>query len=130
MACAGGGGDGLPRHRGVLDGVRVDHPDGLRDPLEYFQRLRKHAPEAWIVAEKILEPGEFLPQSWPIDGTSGYDFLNAVGGVLLRPEGMAELDKIYADFADGTASYAEIVHEKKLNVAQESLASDVNRQIG
>jgi (1->4)-alpha-D-glucan 1-alpha-D-glucosylmutase len=114
-------------HRGVLDGVRVDHPDGLRDPREYFQRLRKHAPEAWIVAEKILEPGEFLPQSWPIDGTSGYDFLNAVGGVLLRPEGMVELDKIYADFAGGTASYAEIVHEKKINVAQESLASDVTR---
>ena len=60
--------------RGVLDGVRVDHPDGLRDPLEYFNRLRKHAPEAWIVGEKILEPGEFLlragPSRAPADTTS------------------------------------------------------------
>ena len=113
--------------RGVLDGVRVDHPDGLRDPLEYFQRVREHAPDAWIVAEKILEPGELLPANWPIGGTTGYDFLNVVGGVLLRPEGMVELRKIYADFLGGTTSYPELVHEKKLNVAQESLASDVNR---
>ena len=45
---------------GVLDGVRVDHPDGLRDPQQYFERLRNRAPDAWIVGEKILEPGEFL----------------------------------------------------------------------
>ncbi len=113
--------------RGVLDGLRVDHPDGLRDPLEYFQRLRSRAPDAWIVAEKILEPGEFLPQSWPIEGTTGYDFLNVAAGVQVRPEGMAKLDQIYADFVGGTPSYGEIVHEKKLNVLQESLASDVNR---
>jgi (1->4)-alpha-D-glucan 1-alpha-D-glucosylmutase len=113
--------------RGVLDGVRVDHPDGLRDPVEYFQRLRERAPEAWIVGEKILEPGEFLPASWPIEGTSGYDFLNVAGGVLVRPEGMAELSAVYADFIGGTAPFNEIAHEKKLGVAQESLGSDVNR---
>ena len=113
--------------RGVLDGVRVDHPDGLRDPLEYLIRLRKQAPEAWIVGEKILEPGEFLPESWPIQGTSGYDFLNTVAAVLIRPEGMAELSAVYSDFIGGTASYHDIMHDKKLNVEQESLASDVNR---
>jgi (1->4)-alpha-D-glucan 1-alpha-D-glucosylmutase len=48
---------------GVLDGVRIDHPDGLRDPLEYFNRLRQSAPEAWIVGEKILEPGEFCARA-------------------------------------------------------------------
>ena len=79
--------------RGVLDGVRIDHPDGLRDPLEYLPRLREHAPDAWIVAEKILEPGEFLRESWPIEGTSGYDFLNAALGVLVAPEGMAEAER-------------------------------------
>ena len=67
---------------GVLDGVRIDHPDGLRDPLQYCQRLRQCAPEAWIVGEKILEPGEFLRESWPIEGTSGYDFLNVAMGIL------------------------------------------------
>ena len=78
-------------HQGVLDGIRVDHPDGLRDPFEYFQRLRKAAPNAWIIGEKILEPGEFLRETWPIQGTSGYDFLNVAMGVLLDPAGMAKL---------------------------------------
>jgi (1->4)-alpha-D-glucan 1-alpha-D-glucosylmutase len=113
--------------RGVLDGVRVDHPDGLRDPLQYFERLRERAPDAWIVGEKILEPGEFLPQSWPIEGTSGYDFLNVALGVLVRPEGMTELSAVYADFIGGAPAFADTMHEKKINVAQESLASDVNR---
>ena len=113
--------------RGVLDGVRVDHPDGLRDPLQYFQRLRTLAPEAWIVGEKILEPGEFLPESWPIEGTSGYDFLNVAIGVLVRSGGMAELSSVYADFVGGTPSFADIAHDKKIGVTQEALASDVNR---
>jgi (1->4)-alpha-D-glucan 1-alpha-D-glucosylmutase len=113
--------------RGVLDGVRVDHPDGLRDPLEYFERLRERAPHAWIVGEKILEPGEFLPESWPIQGTSGYDFLRAAMNVLVRPEGMTELSAVYADFVGGTPSFGEIAHDKKVAVAQEALGSDVNR---
>src|SRR6202000_3352853 len=73
---------------GVLDGVRVDHPDGLRDPLEYFRRLRDRAPNAWIVGEKILEPGEWLRADWPIEGTTGYDFLNTALGVLVKPDGL------------------------------------------
>jgi (1->4)-alpha-D-glucan 1-alpha-D-glucosylmutase len=113
--------------RGVLDGVRVDHPDGMRDPLEYFERLRERAPEAWIVGEKILEPGEFLPKSWPVEGTTGYDFLRAAMNVLVRTEGMAELSAVYADFVGGTPGFAEIAHDKKVAVAQESLGSDVNR---
>src|SRR5580658_4471857 len=84
--------------RGVLDGVRIDHPDGLRDPLQYLRRLRQHAPDAWVIGEKILEPGEFLRDSWPIQGTSGYDFLNVVAGVMVAPEGMMELTSVYADF--------------------------------
>jgi len=113
--------------RGVLDGVRVDHPDGLRDPLEYFQRLRAAAPEAWIVGEKILEPGEFLRKSWPIEGTSGYDFLNVANGVLTRPEGLSELTTIYGEFTGQPTDFEAIAHEKKINVTQEALGSDVNR---
>ena len=56
--------------KGWLDGLRVDHPDGLRDPEKYLQRLRALAPKAWIVVEKILEPGESLPASWPVAGTT------------------------------------------------------------
>jgi (1->4)-alpha-D-glucan 1-alpha-D-glucosylmutase len=113
--------------RGVLDGVRVDHPDGLRDPLEYFKRLREHAPEAWVVGEKILEPGEFLRKSWPIQGTTGYDFLNVAAGVLVAPEGMMELSSIYGEFTGQPTDFHSIAHEKKINVTQEALGSDVNR---
>ena len=113
--------------RGVLDGVRVDHPDGLRDPLQYFKRLREHAPDAWVVGEKILEPGEFLRESWPVQGTSGYDFLNVAAGVLVAPEGMMELTSVYSEFTGQPTDFHAIAHEKKINVTQEGLGSDVNR---
>ncbi len=113
--------------KGVLDGIRVDHPDGLRDPYEYFQRLRAAAPHAWIIGEKILEPGEFLRESWPIEGTSGYDFLNVAAGVLLAPRGMAQLNEIYGAFTSEPTSFPTIAHDKKLAVTQEALGSDVNR---
>lgn len=114
-------------HRGVLDGIRIDHPDGLRDPLQYFHRLRDHAPDAWIIAEKILEPGEFLRDEWPIEGTSGYDFMNVALGVLVQAEGMRQLTRIYSDFTREPTDFAAIAHEKKINVTQEALGSDVNR---
>ena len=112
---------------GVLDGVRVDHPDGLRDPFHYLRRLRATAPSAWIVGEKILEPGEALRESWPIEGTTGYDFLNQANGLLIDPKGLAEITTIYADFTGQPTDYAAICREKKLNVMQEGLGSDVNR---
>lgn len=68
---------------GVLDGVRVDHIDGLRDPLTYLKQIAKAAPRAWVVVEKILQAGERLRESWPIAGTTGYDFLNRVGGLFV-----------------------------------------------
>ncbi len=117
---------------GVLDGVRVDHPDGLRDPLEYLRRLRQHAPEAWIIGEKILEPAEFLRESWPIQGTTGYDFMNMAASVLVWPQGMSELSTVYQSFLgkDNAASVEEfhaIAHSKKIDVMQEGLGSDVNQ---
>ncbi len=112
---------------GVLDGVRVDHPDGLRDPLEYFQRLRAAAPDAWIIGEKILEQGEFLPENWPIQGTSGYDFMNQALGLLVKPEGLTRLGKSYRAFTGDETTFPAMAHDKKLNVTQEGLGSDVNR---
>jgi (1->4)-alpha-D-glucan 1-alpha-D-glucosylmutase len=113
--------------RGVLDGLRIDHPDGLRDPLEYFRRLRERAPDAWIVGEKILGPDELLRENWPIEGTSGYDFLNKALGVLVSPEGMRELNDIYEEFTGEPTDFPAIAHEKKIAVTQEALGSDVNR---
>ncbi len=113
--------------QGLLDGVRIDHPDGLRDPLQYCQRLRNCAPDAWIVGEKILEPGEFLRENWPIQGTSGYDFLNTVMGVLVNPDGLRSMGRAYAKFTSEPTHFPTIAHDKKLAVTQEALGSDVNR---
>ncbi len=112
---------------GVIDGVRVDHPDGLRDPEEYFARLRNSAPNAWILAEKILQPGEFLRGSWPIDGTTGYDFLNVCNRLLIHNGGLNEISDIYAKFTGESQDFETLAHAKKLAVQQEALGSDVNR---
>ena len=87
---------------GVIDGLRIDHLDGLRDPLEYLERLRAAAPNAWIVAEKILDAEETLPETWPIAGTTGYDFLNRVTGLFVDPEGEAPLTEFYREFTGET----------------------------
>ncbi|WP_263358035.1 malto-oligosyltrehalose synthase [Acidicapsa ligni] len=112
---------------GTLDGVRIDHPDGLRDPLQYFERLRKRAPDAWIIGEKILEPGEFLRESWPIQGTSGYDFMNVCNRLIVHGEGLIELTKTYSEFTNEPIDFAELSHQKKQMVEQEALGSDINR---
>ncbi len=112
---------------GVLDGVRIDHPDGLRDPQQYFARLRSRAPGAWIIGEKILEAGEWLRESWPIQGTSGYDFLNVCNALLVHGPGLREFSQIYAEFTQDQADFQTVAHEKKLNVEHDALGSDVNR---
>ena len=112
---------------GVLDGVRIDHPDGLRDPQGYFDRLRAEAPEAWIVVEKILEPGEPLRHAWPVDGTTGYDFMNLAGGLFVDPAGERPLTDLYAELTGESADWTALVREKKLLVLGDLLASDVNR---
>lgn len=112
---------------GDLDGVRVDHPDGLRDPEQYFERLRERAPDAWIVGEKILQPGESLRANWPIEGTTGYDFLNACNSLLTFGDGLLELTAIYSSATGEPTDFAAIAHEKRLNIEHEALGSDVNR---
>jgi (1->4)-alpha-D-glucan 1-alpha-D-glucosylmutase len=113
--------------KGVLDGVRIDYMDGLRDPETYLRRLRASAPSAWIVVEKILEPGESLPASWPVAGTTGYDFLNLSGGLFVDPAGEQPLTELYTSFTQQTADYRDLVHDTKLQVLRETLGSDVNR---
>jgi (1->4)-alpha-D-glucan 1-alpha-D-glucosylmutase len=112
---------------GVLDGLRIDHPDGLRDPKTYFDRLRAAAPDAWIVAEKIVEPGEELPADWPIAGTTGYDFLNQVNRLYTDPFGEEPLTQLYAEFAGESRSFAEIAYQSKRQVVADILAAEVNR---
>jgi (1->4)-alpha-D-glucan 1-alpha-D-glucosylmutase len=112
---------------GILDGVRIDHIDGLRDPYAYLQRLSRAAPQAWIVVEKILQRGERLRESWPIAGTTGYDFLNRVGGLFVDPAGEPPLTRLYAEFAGQSADFATIARGCKEMVARDLLGSELNR---
>jgi (1->4)-alpha-D-glucan 1-alpha-D-glucosylmutase len=112
---------------GMLDGLRIDHPDGLRDPEHYLRRLHTASPTNWTVAEKILEPGERLRESWAVDGTTGYDFLNRVGGLFIDPEGEKPLTTFYADFTGEPTDFAAVARQKKHLVMREVLGSDVNR---
>jgi len=114
-------------NQGLIDGLRVDHPDGLRDPATYLERLRKLAPDAWIVVEKILGPEESLPASWPIQGTTGYDFLNEVNGVLIDTDAERIFTNMYAAFAGEPVDYTEMLHQKKRMVLEKLLAAELNR---
>ena len=112
---------------GVLDGVRVDHPDGLKDPEEYFNRLRQAAPQAWIVVEKILEPGERLPETWPVEGTTGYDFLNKLAGLFVDMRNEQQFTSFYGNFTGEPTEYVAVVRDKKHLVLKNLFGSDVNR---
>nr|WP_296073725.1 malto-oligosyltrehalose synthase [uncultured Actinoplanes sp.] len=111
---------------GMVDGIRVDHPDGLRDPGAYLNRLREAAPDAWLVVEKILEPGEELPD-WPVDGTTGYDALAEAGGVFVDTSTEAFFDTLDHHLTGGTTSWQDLVHETKFRVANTLLAAELAR---
>jgi (1->4)-alpha-D-glucan 1-alpha-D-glucosylmutase len=112
---------------GDVDGLRVDHPDGLTDPADYLHRLRERAPDAWILVEKILEPGEELPGSWPVEGTTGYDALAEVDGVLVDPAGEAAFTALDTSLTGVRTDWAQLVHDCKLDVATGMLGSELRR---
>ena len=112
---------------GDVDGLRVDHPDGLTDPEGYAHQLREHAPDAWIVVEKILEPGEELPRSWAVEGTTGYDALADVDGVLIDPAGQAAFTALDTELTGCHTDWPQLVHDCKLDVATGMLGSELRR---
>ncbi len=115
---------------GTLDGVRIDHIDGLRDPMQYLRRLRAAAgDDKWIVVEKILEPEERLPASWPVQGTTGYDALNRIGGLFVEPSGAEPLTDFYQRFTGQVYSWAELVEQSKCFVLANVLKSDLHRLV-
>lgn len=111
---------------GIAQGIRVDHPDGLRDPGGYFARLREAAPDAWLVVEKILEPGERLP-AWPVAGTTGYDAMAQVNGVFVDSGTEAFFDTLDHHLTGGVTSWQDLVHECKYAAATELLAAELAR---
>jgi (1->4)-alpha-D-glucan 1-alpha-D-glucosylmutase len=112
---------------GVLDGLRVDHPDGLRDPRQYLERLRDAAPRGWIVVEKILAADERLPGDWPVEGTTGYEFLNRVTALYVDGAAEEPLTRFYAEFTGIDQGFAEIAYRCKKLVLRNLLASDLRR---
>jgi (1->4)-alpha-D-glucan 1-alpha-D-glucosylmutase len=112
---------------GWIDGLRVDHPDGLADPAQYMQRLRAAAPKSWIVVEKILGSDEQLPGDWPVAGTTGYDFMSDVTGLFIDPEGEKPITDFYAEFTGEPVDYRAMLREKKLLVLRELFGAEVNR---
>jgi (1->4)-alpha-D-glucan 1-alpha-D-glucosylmutase len=112
---------------GQIDGLRVDHPDGLRDPLEYFERLRTLLPQGRIYAEKILDTEERLPASWPIDGTVGYDFLAKVNRLWMSDQHADKLTSTYADFTGHSVDLGALIREKKDYIVGHAFAYEHQR---
>ncbi len=110
---------------GVVDGLRVDHPDGLADPAGYLRRLRESGAEhVWV--EKILHPGEPL-RDWPVDGTVGYEFLNDVQGVFLEQSAEDFFTELYAELTGERRTFAAIALEAQLEQATGTFAREVER---
>ncbi len=112
---------------GAVDGLRIDHPDGLADPAGYLARIADSTGDSWVVVEKILEGGETLADSWRCCGTTGYDALLRVGGLFVDPEGADPLTRTYAAWTGTQVTAADIVHEAKTEVVTTVLAAEVNR---
>src|SRR5690348_7759552 len=103
-------------HEGLVDGLRIDHPDGLADPAQYLRRLRDGgAARVWV--EKILEPDEQL-RDWPVEGTTGYEFMNDVTALFVDPAAEEHLTELYRDVSGEERSFEEIAAEAKLEQAR------------
>ncbi len=112
---------------GVLDGLRIDHPDGLADPEGYLARLAEATGDSWVVVEKILEPGEQLPDAWRTAGTTGYDALNRVLGLFVDPAGEQPLTDLWHAETGGRTTYDEVVDATKHLVLDRVLSAEVGR---
>lgn len=118
-------------HEGVVDGLRIDHPDGLADPDGYLLRLHEATGGRWTVVEKILADGEHLPASWPVAGTTGYDALRHLDGLFTDPAGFGELLGQYRRFAapqtDRGGDWAATVRRAAYKVITHELAAETER---
>ncbi len=115
--------------QGKVQGLRIDHVDGLLDPGEYVERLQAAAGNVdepiYIVIEKILAPHESLPESWPVAGTTGYDTLNLVGGLFVDPASERALSLLYRRYTRRGEAFDDLLVRSKLQILHEALASEV-----
>jgi (1->4)-alpha-D-glucan 1-alpha-D-glucosylmutase len=111
---------------GRISGLRIDHIDGLYDPTDYLKRLRKKLGEVYIVVEKVLDLEEELPSFWPVQGTTGYDFLNYANGIFCEKTNEMRFNKIYSRFGGFKGSYEDLVCEKKRLIIGKHMAGDID----
>ncbi|HET9093901.1 MAG TPA: malto-oligosyltrehalose synthase [Solirubrobacteraceae bacterium] len=111
---------------GLIDGVRIDHPDGLADPVGYLRRMREGgARRIWV--EKILAATERLPADWPVSGTVGYEFLNEVCGLFVDPAGEAALTDLWTELAGDRRPFGAYALDAKLEQATTTFTPEVER---
>jgi len=110
-----------------VTGLRIDHPDGLRDPLDYLFRLRSFATQQWITVEKILEPGEELPASWPVAGTTGYDAMREVNGVFIDVDHERDFTLLYQRLTGDQHMISDHIEAGKRMAVEVLLPAEVRR---
>jgi (1->4)-alpha-D-glucan 1-alpha-D-glucosylmutase len=115
---------------GYVKGVRIDHIDGLADPTGYLQQLRDHLGDTYILVEKILESEESLPTSWPIQGSTGYDFTCRLNGLFCDTKNEKKFNRIYKVFSKQAAGFEQIVNRCKRQVLKNQLGGDLNNLVG
>ena len=117
--------------QGVVDGLRIDHIDGLLDPKAYLDRLRLKAPSPqsgapfYLVVEKILAEDEQLREDWPIDGTTGYEAANLLLRLLIDPGGEAALTRTYSAFSGSREAFDDILRHCKKRIMDNEMASEL-----
>jgi (1->4)-alpha-D-glucan 1-alpha-D-glucosylmutase len=128
--------------QGKIQGLRIDHPDGLNDPLRYFQQIQERAAKAlnvemssdgpqrqlpiYLLAEKITAGFEHLPENWPVHGTTGYRFANLATGLLVDASAKSRMDRIYHSFVGNVPSWENAAYEAKQLILRTSLAAELN----
>jgi (1->4)-alpha-D-glucan 1-alpha-D-glucosylmutase len=112
--------------KGGVDGLRIDHPDGLADPRGYFARLNEAFPRRWVVVEKILADHEKLPEDWPVHGTTGYRFANVLTGVFVDAAAESRLERIYRRFTGEARSFEEAAYFSRHLIMSTTLAAELH----
>lgn len=112
--------------RGLVHGLRIDHVDGLRDPRAYLERLARAVPDAYLLVEKILDYGEPLPPTWPVQGTTGYDFLNILGGVFINRPSQPAFDRLSARYDPERPDPEQLKARFKRLIMEDTLAGDLD----
>jgi len=113
-------------HEGKITGLRIDHLDGLYDPLHYLSRIKEKSGDTYIIVEKILALFEIFPEDMPIEGSTGYDYLNFLNGIFIEKKNEKKFDKIYSLFIENNLNYIHLLKDVKRVFIGEYMAGDID----